>query len=44
MNNMPNALADKLTAIDAEVDAIVAFLETLEGQGYQDKAPQAFPQ
>jgi cytochrome c peroxidase len=27
-----------------EVDAIVAFLETLEGQGYQDKAPQAFPQ
>ena len=28
----------------AEVDAIVAFLETLEGQGYQDKAPQAFPQ
>jgi hypothetical protein len=28
----------------AEVDAIVAFLETLEGQGYEDKAPQAFPQ
>ena len=28
----------------AEVDAIVAFLESLEGQGDQDKAPAAFPQ
>jgi cytochrome c peroxidase len=28
----------------AEVDAIVAFLESLEGDGYQDKAPAAFPQ
>ena len=28
----------------AEVDAIVAFLESLEGEGYQDKAPAAFPQ
>ena len=27
-----------------EVDAIVAFLQSLEGEGYQDKAPQAFPQ
>jgi hypothetical protein len=26
-----------------EVDAIVAFLESLEGDGYQDKAPRAFP-
>jgi cytochrome c peroxidase len=28
----------------ADVDAIVAFLESLEGEGYQDKAPAAFPQ
>ena len=28
----------------AEVDAIVAFLESLDGEGYQDKAPAAFPQ
>ncbi len=27
-----------------EVDAIVAFLESLEGEGHQDKAPRAFPQ
>jgi len=27
-----------------EVDAIVAFLRTLEGQGYQDTAPTHFPQ
>ena len=28
----------------AEVDAIVAFRESLDGEGYQDKAPAAFPQ
>jgi cytochrome c peroxidase len=27
-----------------EVEAIVAFLESLEGEGYQDKAPLTFPQ
>jgi cytochrome c peroxidase len=27
-----------------EVDAIVAFLRTLEGEGYQDTAPTHFPQ
>jgi cytochrome c peroxidase len=27
-----------------EVDAIVAFLQSLEGEGYQDKAPSRFPQ
>jgi cytochrome c peroxidase len=27
-----------------EVEAIVAFLQSLEGEGYQDKAPQMFPQ
>jgi prepilin-type processing-associated H-X9-DG protein len=25
-------------------EAIVAFLQSLEGEGYQDKAPQMFPQ
>jgi len=28
----------------AEVDAIVAFLESLTGEGYQDTAPRSFPQ
>ena len=32
----------KLTS--AEVDALVAFLESLSGEGYQDKAPARFPQ
>jgi cytochrome c peroxidase len=35
---------EPLRLTPAEVDAIVAFLESLEGEGYQDKAPQAFPQ
>ncbi len=32
----------KLT--DAEIDALVAFMEALNGEGYQDTAPAAFPQ
>ena len=28
----------------SEVDAIVAFIESLEGEGYQDTAPRVFPQ
>ena len=35
---------ESLRLSPAEVDAIVAFLESLEGDGYQDKAPAAFPQ
>ena len=27
----------------AEVDALVAFMDALEGEGYQDQAPRAFP-
>ena len=27
----------------ADIDAIVAFLETLDGEGYQDQAPKYFP-
>lgn len=29
---------------DEDVDAIVAFLESLDGQGYQDTQPTRFPQ
>jgi cytochrome c peroxidase len=29
---------------DAEIDALVAFLESLEGEGYQDTPPKHFPQ
>ena len=29
---------------DAEIDALVAFLKTLEGEGYQDVPPKTFPQ
>ncbi|MEQ1897203.1 MAG: cytochrome c peroxidase [Vicinamibacterales bacterium] len=32
----------KLT--DAEVDALVAFMQALDGEGYQDAAPSTFPQ
>jgi cytochrome c peroxidase len=33
-----------LQLTDAEVDALVAFLESLEGEGYQDTPPTVFPQ
>ena len=32
----------KLT--DAEVDALVAFMQALDGEGYQDTVPATFPQ
>jgi hypothetical protein len=35
-------LRDRLT--EDEIDAVVAFLQTLEGEGYQDTPPKAFPQ
>lgn len=34
----------KLGLTPAEVDALVAFMEALNGEGYQDTAPKAFPQ
>jgi cytochrome c peroxidase len=34
----------KLGLTDAEIDALVAFMQALDGEGYQDKAPAAFPQ
>ena len=37
-------LMEPLRLSPAEVEAIVAFLHSLQGEGYQDKAPQAFPQ
>jgi len=27
-----------------EIEALVAFMESLEGEGYQDTAPKTFPQ
>jgi cytochrome c peroxidase len=33
-----------LRLTDDEVRALVAMLESLEGEGYQDRAPEAFPQ
>jgi len=32
----------KLT--DAEIDALVAFMQALDGEGYQDTPPAVFPQ
>ncbi|MBS1818655.1 MAG: c-type cytochrome [Acidobacteria bacterium] len=34
----------KLNLTPAEVDALVAFMEALSGEGYMDHAPKAFPQ
>ena len=33
-----------LALTDGEVDALVAFMQALDGEGYQDKAPAVFPQ
>ena len=33
-----------LMLTEAEIDALVAFMQALEGEGYQDTAPAAFPQ
>jgi len=35
---------EKLNLTDEEIDALVAFMEALEGEGYMDVAPTAFPQ
>jgi cytochrome c peroxidase len=35
---------DPLKLTPAEVDALVAFMHALEGEGYQDTAPKSFPQ
>jgi hypothetical protein len=29
---------------EAEIDALVALMQALDGEGYQDTAPAAFPQ
>ena len=34
---------EPLKLTPAEVDAIVAFMKTLEGEGYQDTPPTSFP-
>jgi len=33
-----------LNLTEDEIDAIVAFMKALDGEGYMDKAPEAFPQ
>ena len=35
---------EPLGLTDAEVDALVAFMQALEGEGYQDTPPTSFPQ
>jgi cytochrome c peroxidase len=35
---------EPLNLTDAEIDALVAFIHALEGEGYQDRAPAVFPQ
>ncbi|MFQ5790655.1 MAG: cytochrome-c peroxidase [Acidobacteriota bacterium] len=39
-----DAKMEKLNLTDEEIDALVAFMEALEGEGYMDTAPAAFPQ
>ena len=34
----------KLGLTDPEIDALVAFMRALDGEGYQDTAPTAFPE
>jgi len=34
----------KLDLSDEEIDALVVFMEALDGEGYQDTAPSAFPE
>ena len=35
---------EPLNLTEEEIDALVAFMEALDGEGYQDTAPVAFPQ
>ncbi len=35
---------EPLNLTGKEIDALVAFMEALEGEGYQDTPPSAFPQ
>ena len=35
---------EALNLTEEEIDALVAFMEALEGEGYEDTAPVTFPQ
>ncbi len=35
---------DLLNLTDEQVDALVAFMNALNGEGYMDTAPEAFPE
>ena len=35
---------DTLNLTEGEIDALVAFMEALDGEGYQDVSPASFPE
>jgi cytochrome c peroxidase len=39
-----DAKVKPLKLTEQEIDALVAFMQALDGEGYQDTAPAAFPQ
>ena len=39
-----DAKIQPLNLTEEEIDALVAFMEALEGEGYQDTAPTSFPE
>ena len=40
----PRGRIKPLGLTDADIDALVAFMESLDGEGYQDTPPTSFPQ
>ena len=36
--------AEQLDFTESQINALVKFMEALDGEGYQDTAPAAFPQ
>ena len=43
-SNLTRGKIKRLGLTDAEVNALVAFLQSLDGEGYQDTPPKTFPQ
>ena len=42
-NPFLSPMIEPLDLTDEEIDAVVAFMEALDGEGYQDVAPESFP-
>jgi cytochrome c peroxidase len=42
-NPFLSPMVEPLNLTDDEIDAVVAFMEALDGKGYQDVAPESFP-